>query len=411
MTINNVLKILLKNINAQQVQKYGLDEISFDVVQNTIFPKLELSEIMNVCLINKNYYQQCRQSDLFWQNYIRQHYNITYKPDKYQTWFDLLNAIFKARDYFLEVRGTKVVPLGYYIQYTNDLRINSKYELEIKLKAKEGYKSTQINGIKRVAILYLQNRPKLVVATDLNDNLVIYHYYGGIDYEYQDKFIGSGKALQIINYNKKGCWVLTENKLYDVSVISVKEVKIPTKFKYISSYTYSGESKKIVAIDLEGKVWLRGANFRLGNQHITGNKFILISNSSHPATTEAVLNSYSGEYYLSALDQSGYLWMMGDLDDIIGGVHQTLTKINTLREYDRSRNNLRRSRVNNKFKLITSSRLGNNLVITDQNEILILEGLEGRYIDTKIRLENYFNLAFENVGMISQGIYISSKKL
>ena len=82
--INEVIDILENLIDSLSE---NLSSLSFDIIQEYLFKKLNLTEIINLCSINKKNYNWCLNNDLFWKKYLKEHYSIVKKPNQYNSWF------------------------------------------------------------------------------------------------------------------------------------------------------------------------------------------------------------------------------------------------------------------------------------------------------------------------------------
>lgn len=408
-TYEDVLNVFKRYFGRLLISRYNLDTISFDLIENYIFERLQPTEILSVCSVNQKYYSWCRNNDSYWQKYLKKHYNLTQKPTKYAKWFDLAKQIIQSSSSILEIdTENRVVDyLGEYVQYNDSLRIDSNFGVELFLYdsslGEDSYVPIDnVVLLKRAGFIY--GKELYLFGSDLNDKPVFYHL--GTKYNIQTRLLplppifgGAGPILQILNYSYLDCYVLTENSLYHVDhKAKINKIKIPTKFKHISAEMMSPR-KHIACIDLNGEVWVRG-KFKLGQYMSKGKVFTKITTQVPTVKSVLQYGINDDELRLTLLDINGRLWSIGSdatafLTEEGSHYRAKLTQINNYRDVE-SRNII----TDIKFKSICSEPASFHhsvLAITENNKIYTIQTIEGDFKDMKVQIPlNFVQPELEN---------------
>jgi len=390
LNLKNILKLFERVFQLKLIQKYNLNTLSFDLIFEFVFPRLKLKEILSVCSINKKFHQKCINNDLYWRKYLKQHYSITHKPKKYKNWFNLVQAISSAPNFIfkanikLDTNKSNLKKLGQYLIYTSKFRIDLNNELEIKYKSK--YYQIETEQIRFCSVLYERFTPELIIAANINSELVIY----SLDDELRTikenlyDFSNAGKVIQIQNYNNKGCLVLTQNSLFEINTTGIKEIKIPVQFQYMNLLIFYN-IYPIVFIDLKGKIWIRGS-FR----HKSEQKYKFTQLGTPFKAKEAILSYITGIKALNVLDEEGNLWVITEMHD---------TPFRKIKEIGNPKTKEMRNNI--KFKSISYWSTNFIIVLTVNNEIWLLNTTSNYqlYLDTGLKIpEGYISAHFQNIG-------------
>jgi len=390
--INEVIDILENLIDSLSE---NLSSLSFDIIQEYLFKKLNLTEIINLCSINKKNYNWCLNNDLFWKKYLKEHYSIVKKPNQYNSWFSFLKSLMKKNEPYdiYEIRKKKVKTKKkvkkerqkvnlikkkskyLYIDFNVEILANGdvivKYD-KIRYKFRPKYKF--IFGYRYSGEMYSEEIFVLV------DSYHKAHYYriNEIDRksieEIQVPENLKNKYIVEITRNKNDSWILTYNSTYTLG----ENIKTITNFKMMSE-------DGLIYLDHEGNLWNLNAY----------NQFKLLNFPQKAIYITVNSDDYYHNVYL-ILDSNGELWLMNNYGKLWFMDNYEFYKINKWASYDLYGNpdriveDIKIKAISN-YTSISYTREFNYgiMVVTENDDIMILyrfSNLGAMYHDLQIKL-------------------------